>query len=332
MANMHVHARDIISPIRALEKYFQEGGTSIVRAAFAHSYFVHPDHVQERTPWFPDRVRTSRKHYPGHSRASRSTWVGDGRPVTLGDNGYAQQAWAQYTGRRLKRGSGYSVRHVWGHPWDPDAFTAGWNLCYMPFWAGALTEEQYPHPELQKAIRQASWDVYFRRKPVCPAPDFVRDQDMDLDGLLGDQPLLVLRREAPTHSGQPRTPACRLQPIVQDLMQTLLEDHSTLLGETERDDLMNTEYCIHTLRLSLGGFPLLRHRAEGRKINGHARYYRKPYGGRYYVCSQWWKDHHGDNAASLLAFVAELANRKPNHPGWPALEGHKATLAAYLGK
>ena len=32
----------------------------------------------------------------------------------------------------------------------------------MPFWAGMLTEEQHPHPELERAIRQASWDLYFR--------------------------------------------------------------------------------------------------------------------------------------------------------------------------
>ena len=24
------------------------------------------------------------------------------------------------------------VRHIWGEPWNPDASTAGWNLCYMP--------------------------------------------------------------------------------------------------------------------------------------------------------------------------------------------------------
>ena len=36
---------------------------------------------------------------------------------------------ARYTGRRIERASGYGVPHVWGHPWDPDAFAAGRNLC-----------------------------------------------------------------------------------------------------------------------------------------------------------------------------------------------------------
>ena len=59
-----------------------------------------------------------------------------------------------------------------GHPWNPDAFTAGWNLCYMPFWAGMLTEDQHPLPELQLAIKQASWDLYFQDNQVCEPPDF----------------------------------------------------------------------------------------------------------------------------------------------------------------
>ncbi|MYJ03520.1 MAG: hypothetical protein F4061_04025 [Acidobacteria bacterium] len=75
----------------------------------------------------------------------------------------------------------------------------------MPFWAGMLTEEQHPHPELQRAIRQASWILYFRKHPVCSAPDFVQDQGMDLDRLLGEQPLLVAeQRQRNTSLGAQR--------------------------------------------------------------------------------------------------------------------------------
>ena len=49
----------------------------------------------------------------------------------LGDNAYAQYAWQKYTGRPIERRSGFGVRHIWGNPWNPDAFTAGWNLCYI---------------------------------------------------------------------------------------------------------------------------------------------------------------------------------------------------------
>ena len=133
-----------MSAIQSLERYFREGGVSIVQAAFAHTYFVHPDRVRDKTPYYPDRARFSRTHYPGLSKGSSTRWSGDGREVRLDDNQYAQIAWERYTGHRLARGSGYSLRHIWGNPWNPDAFTAGWNFCYMPFWAGMLTERQAP--------------------------------------------------------------------------------------------------------------------------------------------------------------------------------------------
>ena len=193
-----------LSPVDALEGYLQSGGTTVLRAAFEHSFFVDPPEVRARTPMYPDRARMSREHYPGKDRGDKAVWSGDGRVVTLGDNAKAQRAWERYTGRRLERGSGYSVRHIWGHPWDPDAFTAGWNLCYMPFWAGMLTERQHPHPLLEQAVRQAAWDLFFGDDPVCSPPGFVEDPGMDLRSVLGRQPLLIL--EAKTDRPPPRPP------------------------------------------------------------------------------------------------------------------------------
>jgi len=95
------------------------------------------------------------------------------------------------------------VRHIWGHPWDPNAYTAGWNLSYMPFWVGMLTEEQHPHPLLERAIRQASFDLFFREQPVCDPPAFVSDQGLNLPELLGDQPILLL-----VPSKEPRGARC----------------------------------------------------------------------------------------------------------------------------
>ena len=66
----------------------------------------------------------------------------------------------------------------------------------MPFWAGMLTEDQHPHPELQTAIRQASWDLYFSDNPVCEAPNFVSDPGMDLAAILNGTPLMVLHQES----------------------------------------------------------------------------------------------------------------------------------------
>ena len=192
LVRIRIHDGAITSPIEALERYLRRGGTTIVRAAFEHSYFAHPDSVREKTPYFPNRVRTSREHYPKLNRGAHGTW--QGQDVKLGDNSKAQQAWKMYTGCPLKRGSGYSVRHVWGHPWDPNAFTAGWNLCYMPFWAGMLTEQQNPHHKLEEVVRQAAWDLFFRDDPVCAPPDFVTDPGLDLNKTLDGQPILILAR------------------------------------------------------------------------------------------------------------------------------------------
>lgn len=192
MAETRIHDGAITSPVEALEHYLQRGGTSIIQAAFQHSYFAHPDSVRQKTPYYPNWARTSREYYPKLNKGDHGTW--QGQEVRLSDNSKAQQAWEAYTGCPLKRGSGYSVRHVWGNPWDPNAFTAGWNLCYMPFWAGMLTEEQNPHPELEKAIRQAAWNLFFHDDPVCDPPDFVTNPGIDLNTILGEQPILVLAR------------------------------------------------------------------------------------------------------------------------------------------
>lgn len=66
----------------------------------------------------------------------------------------------------------------------------------MPFWAGMLTEAQHPHPVVQRAVRQASWDLFFAENPVCAPPGFVSDPGVDLTELLEGRPLLVLVRAA----------------------------------------------------------------------------------------------------------------------------------------
>ena len=122
-----------------------------------------------------------------------------------------------------------------------------------------------------------------------------------------------------------------LQPIVRNLMTTLLEHYPTLLDEADLRNLMNSDYCKNRLDLQLGNLALLRRVGNGKEISGHARYWEKRYGGQFYVCSQWWKDHHVHNARSLLSFVTKLCQGNPGHPGVPALEKHKRTLRVYIG-
>ena len=206
MVNTRIFDGGIVSPINSLEQILRDGRTTLLRAAFQHSYFADPDKVRRNTPLYPDRARTSRKHYPKLQKGALATW--HGRTVKLGDNAKAQQAWSRYTGRAIQRGSGYGVRHVWGHPWDPDAFTAGWNLCYMPYWAGMLTEEQHPHEELARAVRQAAWDLHFRDDPVCSPPDFVSDPGLDLDAVLNGLPVLILTARAAAKEPLPPNASC----------------------------------------------------------------------------------------------------------------------------
>ena len=127
----------------------------------------------------------------------------------------------------------------------------------------------------------------------------------------------------------------RLQPLVRSLMKALLEDHPSLLTETDVKNLMDRDYTQNTLGLRLGGFPLLRSKEAGRRGSDNdrqSRFYAKLYGGRFYVCSQWWRDDHLDNARSLLRFVEGLAGCDPEHPGVPELERHGKALMNYLGR
>ena len=82
----------------------------------------------------------------------------------------------------------------------------------MPFWAGMLTEGQHPHEELELAIRQASWDLYFRNDRVCEPPDFVEDPGLDLPSLMAGQPVLILHKGARAETPRPR-PSVHLGPI-----------------------------------------------------------------------------------------------------------------------
>ena len=131
----------------------------------------------------------------------------------------------------------------------------------------------------------------------------------------------------PPPNGPDRLPDLpTIQPLVRNLMQTLLEDYPDILEEFEKGNLADEYFCRYQLNLQISNFPLLRPKAEGRSI----RYWKKVYGGRYYVCSQWWKAHHRANAEALLEYVNDLIRRNRDHPGTPALESHRQAFQEYL--
>ena len=124
-----------------------------------------------------------------------------------------------------------------------------------------------------------------------------------------------------------------IQPLVQSLMKTLLEDHPGLLDDDERGKLMNRDYCKNLLGLlQIGNLALLRRAEAGREVSGRSRYWKRLYGEQFYVCSQWWKYHHLTNAERLLQFVSRLAQSNTSHPGVTALERHEGALLEYIGR
>ena len=123
-----------------------------------------------------------------------------------------------------------------------------------------------------------------------------------------------------------------VQPLVRNLMKTLLEDYPTLLTDADIRNLMSRDYCKDNMGVRIGNYPLLRRLEQGSKdANGYGRYYVDPYGGKFYVCSQWGAAYHRSNARSLLRFVTELIERNPNHPGAKALKQHEQSLGDYIG-
>ena len=134
---------------------------------------------------------------------------------------------------------------------------------------------------------------------------------------------------APTPDGR-RPPATEgLQPHVQTIMQTLLE-RPALLDDEQRRCLLDPEFCKHRIRLKISNLPLLRHISDGREASGQARYWAKIYAGSYYVCSQWWRDHHSHNAQSLLAYLTQLRETVPGGADGEALDRLAATMSAYI--
>ena len=123
------------------------------------------------------------------------------------------------------------------------------------------------------------------------------------------------------------------QPIVRALMATLLEQHPTLLDDAAIHNLMDPDYCKNVLGIKIANHALLRKVERGALINGHARYWTtKEYASKFYVCSEWWKDHHLANAESLHKFALDIAQKNPDDPGIPALNNHIKALSDYAAK
>ena len=147
-----------------------------------------------------------------------------------------------------------------------------------------------------------------------------------------DSPDAVVKSDRPANN-QP-TNAPQIQPLVRNLMKTLLEDYPTFLDDTDIRNLRDQDYCKNNLGLKIYK-PLLRNTEAGTKGSDNDKYNRywvTPYNKRFYVCKEWGPKDHLSNARSLLRFVDDLAARHPAHPGAPALARHKKALNDYIAQ
>ena len=88
---------------------------------------------------------------------------------------------------------GYHVAHVWERVYDPECFTAGWNLCLKPGFPKLFTEQQDRIKLLHQVIQQAAFDLYFKDNTAgFPTLSFMTDPGMDLSARLPSVTLNLL--------------------------------------------------------------------------------------------------------------------------------------------
>ena len=94
-----------------------------------------------------------------------------------------------------------------------------------------------------------------------------------------------------------------LQDIVRDLMLIILEISP---GTLDEETLRHLETERNPLGLNISGHTLLREVSVGRLVGRHNRYWNRVYGGRWYLCSQWWAHAHRHNGEILANWVDRL--------------------------
>ena len=97
-------------------------------------------------------------------------------------------------------------------------------------------------------------------------------------------------------------PGEKLQNIIKDLMHTVLEDFPEMLDENEIGQLENTKNP-RGLKLS---YTLIRKVSNGRHFGKYSRYWKDPFAGQWYVCSEWGLQDHRHNAGKLSTWTRSL--------------------------
>ena len=133
-------------------------------------------------------------------------------------------------------------------------------------------------------------------------------------------------------------PSPGIRDLVRGLMETLLEEHPSLLSGDVFINLMDPRYCKEELGLEIFSYALLRKKEEGIKVKGNNRYWAKVYADKYYVCSQWTpftynkRAYNAMNAKGMLRLIDILILKDLSHDGIPSLEMHRGKFNNYVDK
>ena len=220
--------------------------------------------------------------------------------------------WAKVYGGR------YYVTNNWWKQHHPH------NAGALMRWAKELIDRREGHPGIAALQRHRDALRAYLQTDDQP-PNLFRQPEAQ-----GPDPVYTPETPMPEPT---RRELGQLQPLVRNLMQTLLEDYPDLLSESELQDLLNPVFCRVRLGLEMNDsdVALIRRREEGIIVNGLPKYWVKVYGGRYYVSKEWWPQHRTQNGPALLRWVGELIARNYSHPRVRELEWHRAAFQNYLG-
>ncbi|MBD64741.1 MAG: hypothetical protein CME62_06015 [Halobacteriovoraceae bacterium] len=177
--------------LNSLELFKQVTGKStdeVILMMLNSTLFIHPEVVRETPVKFPNAVRESNEYHAGVKRRQKSIWMGE--EVSVHDNSKARLAFGQYAnlvmkGKHRNVPIGLHVTHIWERVFDPEFFTAGWNICLMPDFLKIYTEKQSGTDYIARCLKQAGFDLYFKSGVVAPN-EYVVDPGIDLKARFPD--------------------------------------------------------------------------------------------------------------------------------------------------
>jgi hypothetical protein len=148
--------RPILDGMAALKAFVERASYASVVAAVAEwTVFLDPETVAQTHghALFPIM-----RYSAGRVERGQETRDIHGRRVILDDNKVPTDAFL--AAGVTTRGRDVQLNHVWdGTTWDPDSYTALWNVCATPAFL-AKTTDGNNYPEVRTALKYRSYELY----------------------------------------------------------------------------------------------------------------------------------------------------------------------------